>query len=98
MGDGQAWEGVCTVQCWAQVSLACFGLLSISEFLWLMMLDRLCVGMQFATTSAAYTIVRIMQDYDRVEDCNEPGESKIATGLAGLRVGGMHLKLYPAKK
>jgi len=54
--------------------------------------------MQFTTTSAAYTIVRIMQEYDRVENCNEPGESKIATGLAGLRVGGMHLKLFPVKK
>jgi len=54
--------------------------------------------MQFATTSAAYTIVRIMQEYERVEDCNGPEESKIATGLAGLRVGGMYLKLFPVKK
>jgi len=61
-------------------------------------IGRLCGGMQFTTTSAAYTIVRIMQEYDRVENCNEPGESKIATGLAGLRVGGMHLKLFPVKK
>jgi cytochrome P450 len=54
---------------------------------------RICVGQQFALTEAGYTIVRLMQEFDRIENREEGSglwEEQISLTLSshnGVQVG-----------
>jgi len=56
---------------------------------------RICLGKQMGLTLIAYTVVRIVQQYDRIESCDVEDSPKIATGLVGFKHGGVRLKMIP---
>lgn len=43
---------------------------------------RICIGQQFAMMEIAYTVVKILQTYDRIEYCGGDEEMKFQTGFA----------------
>jgi len=48
----------------------------------------------------AYTIVRILQSYERIEPVPSQDESKglaISVGFVGFNMGGVKVRLFPAK-
>ena len=61
---------------------------------------RRCLGEGFASTVMAYTIVRILQSYERIEPGPSQDESKglaISVGFVGFNMGGVKVRLFPAK-
>jgi len=57
---------------------------------------RICIGQQFALTEMAYTVVRILQKFERVEDRNEafPG---MRTDIVLQPANGVHVAFFEAK-
>ena len=50
-------------------------------------------------TTAGYTIVRIVQQYERiatVDDADDDDEMKIKVGLVCFKMGGFNVRLVPA--
>lgn len=43
---------------------------------------RVCIGQQFAVMEIAYTVVKILQTYDRIQYCGGEGEMMFQTGFA----------------
>lgn len=48
-------------------------------------------------TLVAYTMVRIVQQYERIESCETEDVAKIATGLVGFKHGGLKVKMIPTR-
>ncbi|KAL4865155.1 hypothetical protein BDV12DRAFT_211224 [Aspergillus spectabilis] len=59
---------------------------------------RICLGQQFALTEAGYVLVRILQRFDKVEECgvNRKGEVGYQVNLTVLPRGGVVVKLRGA--
>jgi hypothetical protein len=47
-------------------------------------------------TSAAYTIVSLVREYERIEAVDVEDEVRISVGLVCFKVGGVKVRLYPA--
>jgi hypothetical protein len=47
-------------------------------------------------TSAAYTIMSIAREYERIEAVDEEDEVRISVGLVCFKIGGVNVRLYPA--
>jgi len=45
----------------------------------------------------AYTMVRIVQQYERIESCETEDVPKIVTGLVGFKEGGLKVRMIPAR-
>jgi cytochrome P450 len=58
---------------------------------------RLCVGQQFALTEMAYTVVRILQKYDRVE-CRMDAPPPRKTDIVLQPADGVQVAFFEAAK
>lgn len=57
---------------------------------------RICIGQQFALTEIAYTIVRLLQSFDRIEPCIEHMEPVLETNISMKPGTGVPVKLWSA--
>jgi cytochrome P450 len=58
---------------------------------------RLCVGQQFALTEMAYTITRILQTYERIEN-RMPAPPKYQTDIVLQPADGVQIAFYKGEK
>ncbi|PYI24336.1 cytochrome P450 [Aspergillus japonicus CBS 114.51] len=58
---------------------------------------RICLGQQYALTEASYTLVRLLQHFDRIENAAPAVEEpRIMSNLTLSHLHGVDIRLYPA--
>lgn len=58
---------------------------------------RICIGQQFALTEAGYTVVRIMQEFERIRSC-DPMPLKGDLTLTLKSLNGTKVSMSPARR
>ncbi|KAI9668556.1 MAG: hypothetical protein M1831_000995 [Alyxoria varia] len=58
---------------------------------------RKCIGQQFALTEASYTIVRLLQRFDDIENVEPPGPIRFHHALTNSSGTGIQVRLHAAK-
>lgn len=58
---------------------------------------RKCVGQQMALTEASYTVVRLLQRFDKLENCEPPGRIRLQHTLSIRSGTGAVVRLHEAK-
>lgn len=59
---------------------------------------RICIGQQFALTEIAYTIVRLLQRYERMESRMPSAPPILVTNVSVRPQGAVKVKLYKAEE
>lgn len=58
---------------------------------------RKCVGQQMALTEASYTVVRLLQRFDKLENCEPPGRIRLQYALSVRSGTGAVVRLHEAE-
>jgi len=61
------------------------------------LIPRACLGQQFALTSSAYTLVRICQNFERIEDNNGDEAPRMTIGLVNMKLDGVKVRFHRSR-